>query len=117
MFVRGADRLNLEMPTYGTCSQLWTVISSAPSIPDWVDTIDAAKRILTKQLYRGTLYNKFEPEIIGGLCCFGSRANSGMIFEAAHLIDVWTTWEFARLLVFFTDCSFCGKHTSYHLIY
>ena len=87
----------------------------------WVDPIEAAKRYLANGQYSGKLYTKFEPAIkrvrhVGdlGVRCFDSRANSGVIFEAAQLIDVGSS---PVLILFFADCSFSGQHMGHHPIY
>ena len=87
----------------------------------WVDPIEAAKRYLANGQYSGKLYTKFEPATkrvrhVGdlGVRCFDSRANSGVIFEAAQLIDVGSS---PVLILFFADCSFSGQHMGHHPIY
>ena len=87
----------------------------------WIDPIEAAKRYLANVQYAGKLYTKFEPATkrarhVGDLVvsCFDSRANSGVIFEAAQLIDVASS---PVLVLFFADCSFSGQHLGHHPIY
>ena len=83
----------------------------------WLDPIDAIKRYIAKSQYSGKLYTKFEPgtpffrDIERA---FGSRVNSGMVFEAAQLID---TDSSPVLAVFFSDASFSGQHMTHHPIY
>ena len=83
----------------------------------WLDPIDAIKRYIAKSQHSWKLYTKFEPGTSffrDFESAFGSRANSGMVFEAAQLID---TDSAPVLAVFFSVASFSGQHMTHHPIY
>ena len=82
----------------------------------WIDPIEAIKRYVAKAEYSGKMYTKYEPgtnRMHPGQRAFDSRANSGMTFEAAQLIDMNST---PVLALFFADASFTGNMT-HHPIY
>jgi len=83
----------------------------------WIDPIEAIIRFVAKQEYSGKLYTQFVPGtsyLNPGQRAFGACANSGMLFEAAQLIDVNSS---PVLALFFSDASFAGQHMSHHPIY
>lgn len=83
----------------------------------WIDPIEAIIRFVAKQEYNGKLYTQFVPGtsyLNPGQRAFGACANSGMVFEAAQLIDVNSS---PVLALFFSDASFAGQHMSHHPIY
>ena len=96
---------------------LATVDGKQPLTFYWVDPIEAVKRYTNCQ-YAGKLYIKFEPATERvrhvGVRCFDSRANSGVIFEAAPVIDVGSPPE---SILFFADCLLSGQHMGHHPIY
>ncbi len=82
----------------------------------WIDPIDAAKRFISKPKFAGKLYTKFERQDSvrrPGKRAFG-RANSGLVFQSAQLIDPFSS---PLLLLFYADKTFSGKHKSHHPIY
>ena len=82
----------------------------------WIDPIDAAKRFISKPKFAGKLYTKFERQDSvrrPGKRAFG-RANSGLVFQSAQLIDPFSS---PLLLLFYADKTFSGKHRSHHPIY
>ena len=83
----------------------------------WIDPIEAIKRFLAKRDYSGKLYTHFAPctsYLVPGQRAFDARANSGMVFEAAQLIDLESS---PVLALFFSDASFSGQHMTHHPIY
>ena len=83
----------------------------------WIDPIEAIIRFVAKQEYSGKLYTQFVPGtsyLNPGQRAFGACANSGMVFEAAQLIDVNSS---PVLALFFSDASFAGQHMSHHPVY
>ena len=82
----------------------------------WIDPIDAAKRFISKPKFAWKLYTKFERQDSvrrPGKQAFG-RANSGLVFQSAQLIDPFSS---PLLLLFYADKTFSGKHRSHHPIY
>ena len=83
----------------------------------WIDPIEAIKRFLAMREYSGKLYTQFVPGtsyLVPGQRAFDARANSGMVFEAAQLIDLESS---PVLALFFSDASFSGQHMTHHPIY
>jgi len=83
----------------------------------WIDPIEAIIRFIAKRQYSGKLYTQFAPGtsyIYQGQRAFDSCANSGMVFEAAQLIDLKSS---PVLALFFSDASFSGQHLTHHPIY
>ena len=81
----------------------------------WIDPIEAIIRFVAKQEYSGKLYTQFVPGtsyLKPGQRAFGACANSGMVFEAAQLIDLNST-----PVLTFSDASFAGQHMTHHPIY
>ena len=82
----------------------------------WTDPIDAMTRSVAKLQYNGKLYTTFMP----GTSIFhpGDRAfdlaNSGMVFQAAYLVD---TGSSPLLALFYADASFSGQSMTHHPIY
>jgi hypothetical protein len=82
----------------------------------WTDPIDAMKRPVAKLKYNGKLYTTFKP----GTSIFHpddrafELANSGMVFQAACLVD---TESSPLLALFYADASFSGQSMSHHPIY
>jgi hypothetical protein len=82
----------------------------------WTDPIDAMKRSVAKLQYKGKLYTAFKP----GTSIFHpddrafDLANSGMVFQGAHLVD---TGSSPLLALFYADASFSGQSMSHHPIY
>ena len=82
----------------------------------WIDPIEQIKRYVAKSEYRDKMYTKFQPgtnHMHPGQRAFDSRANSGITFEAAQLIDIDSS---PVLALFFADASFTGNMT-HHPIY
>ena len=77
------------------------------------DPIDAMKRYFAKRKYKNKLYTHFKPQYVGKQRAF-SKSNSGMLFEAAWLIDINSI---PVLAFFYSDASFSGQHTTHHPIY
>ena len=83
----------------------------------WIDPIEAIIRFVAKQEYSGKLYTQFVPGtsyLNPGQRAFDAFANSGMVFEAAQLIDLNSS---SVLALFFSDAPFAGQHMTHHPIY
>jgi 3'-phosphoadenosine 5'-phosphosulfate (PAPS) 3'-phosphatase len=87
----------------------------------WIDPIEATVLFITKRQYSGNLklYTQFAPGtatsyMYQGHRAFDTCANSGMVFEAAQLIDLESS---PVLALFFSDASFSGQHMTHHPIY
>ena len=79
----------------------------------WTDPIEAMKRYLARRKYKTKFYTHFKPQFVGKQRAF-SKANSGMVFEAAQLIDINSS---PVLALFYADASFAGQHMTHHPIY
>jgi len=83
----------------------------------WLDPIEAVIRFVAKKEFSGKLYTQFVPGTSyhsPGQRTFDGCANSGMVFEAAQLIDLNSS---PALTLFFSDASFAGQHMTHHPIY
>ena len=83
----------------------------------WIDPIEAKIRFVAKQEYSGKLYTQFVPGTSyfnPGQRAFDACANSDMVFEAAQLIDLYSS---PVLALFFSDASFAGQQITHHPIY
>ena len=90
----------------------------------WIDPIEAIIRVVAKQEYSGKLYTQFVPGtsyLSPGQRAFDASANSGMVFEAAQLIDLNSSpvllIDLNSSPVFFSDASFAGQHMTHPPIY
>ena len=106
------------------CSFTSDATSRCPSALDgnqvldfyWIDPIDAMKRSVAKLQYNGKLYTSFMP----GTSIFHPEdrafdlANSGMVFQAAWLVDRGSS---PLLALFYADASFSGQSMTHHPIY
>lgn len=79
----------------------------------WIDPLDAAKRYICKKQYSGKLYTGYSGGPEEQHRRF-DRANSGLVFQAAHLVDIDSS---PVLIVFYADASFSGQNRSHHPIY
>ena len=71
------------------------------------------KRYVAKRKYKNKLYTHFQAQFVGKQRAF-SKSNSGMVFEAAQLIDINSSPVLAS---FYADASFAGQHMTHHPIY
>ena len=72
---------------------------------------------MAKLEYSAKLYTQFVPGtsyLSPGQRAFDASANSGMVFEAAQLIDVNSS---PVLALIFSNASFAGQHMIHHPIY
>ena len=79
----------------------------------WIDPIQAAQRDICKQHYSGKFYTGYTG-VLAALHRKFDKANSGLVFQAAHLVDVDSS---PVLIVFYADASFSGQNMSHHPIY
>ena len=79
----------------------------------WTDPIAAMKRYIAKKKYKNKFYTHFKPQFFGTQRAF-SKANSGMVFEAAQFININSS---PVLALFYADASFAGQHMTHHPIY
>jgi hypothetical protein len=74
----------------------------------WTDPIDAIIRSLAKLQYQDKLYTTFKPAmaIAHQMVRAFDKANSGMVFQSAYLVDSKSS---PLLALFYADASFSGK--------
>ena len=82
----------------------------------WTDPIDAMKRMAAKLQFRGKLYTTFQPgeSIFHPDVRAFDKANSGMVFLGAYLVDDASS---PLVALFYADASFSGQSMSHHPIY
>ena len=71
------------------------------------------KRYIAKRKYKNKFLTHFQPQYVGTQRAF-SKSNSGMVFEAAQLMDINSS---PVLALFYADASFSGQHMTHHPIY
>jgi hypothetical protein len=83
----------------------------------WTDPIDAMIRSVAKLQYKDKLYTIFKPgmSIAHPMVRAFDKANSGMVFQSAYLLDSNSSPLLAFL--FYADASFSGQSMSHHPIY
>ena len=82
----------------------------------WTDPIDAMIRSVAKLQYQDKLYTTFKPAmaIAHPMVRAFDKANSGMVFQSAYLVDSKSS---PLLALFYADASFSGQSMSHHPIY
>jgi hypothetical protein len=82
----------------------------------WTDPIDAMKRMAAKLQFSGKLYTTFQPgeSILHPEVRAFDKANSGMVFLGAYLVDDASS---PLVALFYADASFSGQSMSHHPIY
>jgi hypothetical protein len=82
----------------------------------WTDPIDAMIRSVAKLQYKDKLYTTFKPgmSIAHPMVRAFDKANSGMVFQSAYLLDSNSS---PLLALFYADASFSGQSMSHHPIY
>ncbi len=82
----------------------------------WTDPIDAMIRSVAKLQYRDRLYTTFKPgtSALDPNARVFDQANSGMIFQTFHLLDMGCSQLVA---LFYADASFSSASMTHHPIY
>jgi hypothetical protein len=82
----------------------------------WTDSTDAMIRSIAKLQYKNKLYTTLKPgmSIAHPMVRAFDKANSGMVFQSAYLLDSCSS---PLLALFYADASFSGQSMSQYPMY